>query len=189
MRPSGMARVPYPDLAALSGTTQEYFAKLGDSPLNLFRMLAGGEGLLRAFNRLGGHLLYKSSLDPKLRELAIIRVGLLSGATYEVFQHDRVGAEVGLTADQIEGLREGAEHPAFGELEAAVLRFTDDVVANVRASDATFEPLRAALSLQELQELTMTVGFYMMVSRFLETFGIETETGPATGLGPASPGR
>ena len=184
-----MARVPYPDLDELSDRTREYFAKLGDEPLNLFRMLAGGEGLLRAFNTLGGHLLYKSELDPKLRELAIIRVGLLSNAAYEVFQHDRIGVEVGLTPEQIEGLRVGAEHPSFDAREAAVLRFTDDVVANVRASDATFGALAAELPLRHLQELTMTIGFYMMVSRFLETFGIETETGPATGLGPASPGR
>ena len=173
-----MARVPYPDPDALSQRTREHLAEFGETPLNLFRMLAGGEGLLRAFNRLGGHLLYRSELDPKLRELAIIRVGLLSGAAYEVHQHDRIGAQVGLTPEQIAAIRSGAEHPAFDELEAAVLRFTDDVVANVRAADATFEPLRAALSLRELQELTMTVGFYMMVSRFLETFDIEIEPAP-----------
>jgi len=61
------------------------------------------------------------------------------------------------------------------------MRFTDDVVANVRASDATFEPLHARLSLQELQELTVTIGYYMMVCRFLETFGVDLETEPAGG--------
>ncbi|MEQ1724524.1 MAG: hypothetical protein ABL882_01180 [Sphingopyxis sp.] len=55
------------------------------------------------------------------------------------------------------------------------MRFTDDVVVNVRAGDASFEPLRARLSLQELQELTVTVGFYMMACRFLETFDVDLE--------------
>ena len=57
--------------------------------MNIFRMLAGGEGLLRAFSRFGNHLLFKSKLDPVLREIAIVRVGVLSDATYEVYQHDR----------------------------------------------------------------------------------------------------
>ena len=63
----------------------------------------------------------------------------------------------------------------FDELQAAVMRYTDDSSQNVRASDATFDPLREALSLQELQELTVTIGFYMLVSRYLETFGVDIE--------------
>ena len=47
----------------------------------------------------------------------------------------------------------------------------------MRASDATFDPLHEALSLQELEELTVTIGFYMLVSRYLETFGVDIEDG------------
>jgi len=57
-----------------------------------------------------------------------------------------------------------------------VMRFTDDVVANVRAGDDTFAPLLEQLTVRELQELVMTIGFYMAVSRFLETFGVDIET-------------
>ena len=69
-----MARVPYPDPATLDPNTQAFLDRL--PPLNVFRMLAGGEGLLAAFARFGNHLLYKSMLDPVLREIAIIRVGV-----------------------------------------------------------------------------------------------------------------
>ena len=58
-------------------------------------------------------------------------------------------------------LRVGAEDPVFDDLQRLVMRYTDDVVANVRASDATFDALAAHLSVQELQELTVTIGFYM----------------------------
>jgi 4-carboxymuconolactone decarboxylase len=53
------------------------------------------------------------------------------------------------------------------------------LVANVRASDETFEPLRRELSLIQLQELTLVVGNYMMVCRFLETFDIDLESARA----------
>ncbi len=57
------------------------------------------------------------------------------------------------------------------------MAFTDDVVANVRPADATFNPLNDRLGYKALQELTLTIGYYMMVSRFLETFDVDIEAG------------
>lgn len=168
-----MARVPYPAPEALAAETRDYLGKL--PPLNLFRMMAGGDGLLRAFVQLGNHLLFKSRLPPVLREIAILRVGGLSNARYEVFQHERIARGLGMTDGLIAAIRHGPDDPAFDDLQRLVMRFTDDVVRNVRASDETFEPLRARLSLQELQELTVTIGYYMTASRFLETFDVDIE--------------
>jgi alkylhydroperoxidase family enzyme len=142
-------------------------------------MMAGGEGLLRQFVRLGDHLLARSKLDPILREVAILRVGVLSNARYEVFHHERIGRRLGMSEPLLEAIRRGPDDPALGDLQRLVLRFTDDVVHNVRASDQTFQPLAARLSLQELEELTITIGYYMMVSRFLESFDVDVEPGAA----------
>jgi 4-carboxymuconolactone decarboxylase len=168
-----MARVPYPDPTTLSPDTQALLGKL--PPLNIFRMLAGGDELLRAFARFGNHLLSKASLDPVLREIAIVRVGVLSGASYEVHQHEAISRQLGMSDELIAAIRNGPDDPVFDELQRRVMRFTDDVVANVKASDETFDALQSELSLQQLQELTITIGFYMAVSRFLETFAIEIE--------------
>ena len=177
-----MARIPYPDPASLAPETRELLAKLGDEPINIFRMLAGGEGLLRAFSRFGNHLLFKTELDPVLREIAILRVGVLSDATYEMYQHDRISRGLGMSEELLAAIRRGPDDPVFDELQANVMRYTDDVVQNVRASDATFQPLLEALGVRQLQELTVTIGFYMLVSRYLETFGVEIEQGQP-GLG------
>lgn len=168
-----MARIPYPDPETLAPETRDQLAKL--PPLNLFRMMAGGEGLLRAFVQLGNHLLFKCKLPPVLREIAILRVGALSGAGYEVHQHERIGRGLGMSDALLAAIRSGPDDPAFDDLQRLVMRYTDDVVRNVRAADATFEPLRAHLSLQELQELTVTIGYYMTASRFLENFDIDIE--------------
>ena len=173
-----MARIPYPDPTALSSDTREFLEKL--PPLNIFRMLAGGEGLLRAFSRFGNHLLYKTALDPVLREIAIVRVGVLSDASYELHQHDAISRSIGMSDELVQAIRAGAEDPAFDDLQRLVVRYTDDVVANVRASDETFDALAARLTVQELQELTVTIGFYMAVSRYLETFGVDIEEAGTT---------
>lgn len=169
-----MARVPYPDPAELSPDTQAFLAKL--PPMNIFRMMAGGEGLLASFTRFGNHLLYKTELDPVLREIAIVRVGVLSNASYEVHQHDAISRQLGMSDELLAAIRDGADSPVFDDAQRDVMRFTDDVVANVRAGDETFEAVRQRLSVQALQELVMTIGTYMAVSRYLENFGVDIET-------------
>lgn len=170
-----MARVPYPDPASLSADTQEYLGKL--PPLNIFRMLAGGEALLPAFTRFGNHVLYKTQLDPVLREVAILRVGVLSGAGYEVHQHEAISRHLGMSDELIAAIHDGPDAPAFDadDAQREVMRYTDDVVAHVRASDETMQPLLARLSLRELQELTITIGYYLAVAKYLETFGVDIE--------------
>jgi alkylhydroperoxidase family enzyme len=170
-----MARIAYPEPAALAPETREMLARLGDPPLNIFRMLAGGEGMLRAFARFGNHLLFRTKLDPVLREIAILRVGVLSDAAYEVHQHTGISRDLGMADELLAGIRNGPDDPVFSDLQRLVMRYTDEVVASVRASDSTFDPLLVALSVQELQELTVTIGFYMLVSRYLETFGVDIE--------------
>lgn len=175
-----MARVPYPDPKTLTPETQEVLGKM--PPLNIFRMMAGGEGLLKAFTRMGNYLLFKSKLNPVLREIAIIRAGVLSNARYEVHQHERIGRDLGMSDGLITAIHAGADAAGFDEVQRLVMRYTDDVVMNVRASDATFKALAAHLSLQEMQEVTVTIGYYMMVSRFLETFDVDIEAPGGKGV-------
>jgi len=103
----------------------------------------------------------------------------LSKAKYEVFQHERISRSLGMSDALIAAIHKGPDDPAFNDMQRLVMRFTDDVVKNVRASDATFEPLKERLGYKGLQELTIAIGYYMLVSRFLETFDVDIEDGPA----------
>jgi 4-carboxymuconolactone decarboxylase len=171
-----MARIAYFDPAQATGRAARAFEKL--PPLNIFRMMGHAGELVDGFTKLGTQILNFTSLDPILREIAIIRVGVLSKATYEVFQHERIGRRIGMSDALITAIHEGPHAKSFNDLQRQVMAFTDDLVANVRASDATFKPLESALGAKALQELTITVGYYMMVSRFLETFDVDIEDGP-----------
>lgn len=168
-----MARIPYFDPAEAEGRAKKAYEKL--PRLNIFRMMGHAGELLDGFNRMGSQILYFTRLDPILREIAIIRVGVLSKATYEVWQHERIGRQLGMSDALIAAIHEGPDAAAFSDIQRDIVRFTDDVVHNVRASDRTWAPLAARLSHKELQELTLTIGFYMMVSRLLETFDVDIE--------------
>lgn len=171
-----MPRIPYFDMSR----ADEKLRKAVESrpPLNIYRMLAHAGPAAVGFLSLGGALLRENKLDSRLRELAILRVGILCRAPYEVYQHERLAAGIGVSREKIEALRDGPDAPVFDELERKVLRYTDAVVLNVKAGDSTFAALQPELSERELAELTLTIGYYMMVSRFLENFEVEIEDEP-----------
>ena len=177
-----MPRIPYFDVEQATGRHAEFLDKLKPH-MNIMRMLANSESGLKGFTRMGNALLNRSELDPTLRELAILRVGRLSRAAYEVFQHERIAREAGVAEEKIAALRDATiEAAAFTDNEKAVLRYTDDVVRNVKASDRTLKAVQAFLTPGAVVELTLTIGYYMMVCRLLETTGVEGEEGQAEWL-------
>ncbi len=168
-----MARIPYFDPTLAQGRAKQQYERL--APLNIFKMLGHSGELLSGFSKLGGQLLNFTELDPVLREIAIIRVGVLCGASYETHQHRRIGRGIGMSQALLDAIDQGPAAAVFTPLQRQVMDFTDDVVRNVRASDATFDPLCKALGYKQIQELVITIGYYMMVSRFLETFDVDIE--------------
>jgi alkylhydroperoxidase family enzyme len=169
-------RIPYLDLEQ---ATPEYREMLkGRYDLNLYRMLPHATTIAPGFLKMGGAILRDSALDPQLREIAILRVGFLSKASYEVHQHKRVARRVGLADAKIAALENEPDNDVFSPLEKLIIRYTDEVVANVKASSALFDELLAALDHRRMAELTLTIGFYMAASRFLENFEVEIEPVP-----------
>lgn len=60
------------------------------SELSVFRVLLHHPTLARRFNDLLGQLLFRATLDARLRELVIMRVGWVTGSVYEWTQHCRL---------------------------------------------------------------------------------------------------
>jgi len=170
-----MARLPYPDPAALPEETQRLLHQL-PVELNIFRMMANAPTCFRPLVTLGTAILSQQKLSPKLRELAILRVASLSSAKYEWVQHVPIAEAVGATRAQIEALERGSlESDAFDDLERLVLRFTTELVQEVRVPDPTFAEAASRLSPQEIVELILAVGYYMLIARLLETTDVDLD--------------
>ena len=129
----------------------------------------------RVIGRLGRAIGVKGELDPVVRELAITRTGILCEAPYEVVAHKRSGKEVGVTEEQNAALENWESATCFNDLQRAALAFTDEIVKLHRPTDATFKTIAAKLTPAALIELQLSVGFYIMTSKFLETFGIDMQ--------------
>lgn len=169
-----MARIPYVDPDNCAWQTKEILARRNNR--NIHRMLGHAGPAADAFVRMAVTLRYDVEIDPILRELAILRVGILSQARYEVHAHKRIARRLGMSDRQIAAIEAGDfADPSLDDAAREVLAFTDDMVANVRASDATFDPLVRRLGHRALVELAITIGYYMSVCRFLETFDVEID--------------
>jgi len=63
----------------------------------------------------------------------------------------------------------------FNEVESLVIKFTDEVARNVKGSHATVAQLKKAYGATEIVELVMSIGFWGMVARLLETTEVDLE--------------
>ena len=173
-----MTRVAHLDREDLPEEFRGLFADLaatrGYVP-SLYRALAHSPGLLREFVSMTAAIRSETVLDPKFRELAILGVALVTGAPTQWLAHLPLARAAGLTEEQIDGLVVWRRYPAFSAEERAVLAFAESVTREVGASREAWEGVRAFLSERECVELTLTVGFYNMVSRFLETVELDVD--------------
>jgi len=168
-----MARIDYCDPAYASERTREILDKNRNA--NIFRMMAHSPSYFEKYCLLGRAIRLKGELDPVVRELAITRTGILCEAPYEVAAHKRIGKEVGVTDEQNAALENWKFATCFDDLQRAALAFTDEIVKLNKPTDATFKAIAAKLTPAALIELQLSVGFYIMTSKFLETFEIDLQ--------------
>ena len=145
--------------------------------VNIFATLANHPALMRRWIRFANHVLYKSTLPARERELAILRVGHLCDAGYEWGQHVAIGREAGLSDDEIRRIRVGASAAGWSELDHLVLRATDELHADTFVTDETWAALAGHWSVEQLMDLVFTVGQYVLVCMALNTFGVQPDEG------------
>nr|WP_241265446.1 carboxymuconolactone decarboxylase family protein [Streptomyces boncukensis] len=142
----------------------------------IVNLVAHAETCLRPFLRLGQAILTSLELDPGLRELAVLRAAQLCGVEYEWHQHERLARVVGVADDKIEALRGGAaDSEVFTDLERRVLDFSTAVVLTGDADDATYAAVADDLSPREIVELTVSIGFYLMLGRIMNVTRVDPE--------------
>ncbi|MEZ0366917.1 carboxymuconolactone decarboxylase family protein [Mycobacterium sp. pUA109] len=143
-----------------------------DGAGNALATLVHHPDLTRAFLRFNVHLLYRSTLPERLRELAILRVAHRRGCSYEWAHHVTMGKAAGLTDDDIADLQHGA---ARDPLDAAVLTAVDELDDKSCLSEATEVALTEHLTERQCLDLVFTIGCYTTLAMAFNTFGVDLE--------------
>ena len=151
--------------------------KRGKGVINIQRTLAHHPKLLNRWRVFGNHVLLKSSLPPREREILILRIGWLCGSEYEWGQHVEIGKKTGLTYEEILRIIEGPDAKGWNKFDSTLLRAVDELFYNSFISDATWNALAEKYNTHQLMDVVFTVGQYNLVSCVLNTLGVQRDEG------------
>jgi alkylhydroperoxidase family enzyme len=153
--------------------------RAGGKLLNLDRMLLQSPAFAQGWNAMFGAIRNKTAISPRLRELAIMSIGVLNRAEYEWKQHEPEFLAAGGTKAQLDALRDPVaaltDKAHFDEADRATLALTHEMTTKVTVSEATMSRVRAFLPDSQVVELIGTIAGYNMVSRFVVATGVEME--------------
>ena len=156
----------------------EGFKKISKGPVsNIMATLANYSKLYNRWRVFGNHVLYKSSLPARDREILMLRIGWLCHAEYEWGQHAIIGKRCGISDEELKRIIEGPDAEGWGSFDAMLLRAVDELYINSFISDSTWLNLSEKYNTHQLIDLVFTVGQYNLVSMVLNTLGVQLEEG------------
>ncbi len=144
---------------------------------NIFKTLSHHPDLFRRWLVFGNHVLFKSTLPPRERELIILRIGWLCEAEYEWAQHVLIGKETGLTAEEIDRIKAGPNARGWSEADKLLLQATDELRKDAFITDTTWNGLCQHFDTKQLMDVVFAVGQYNLVSMALNTLGVQLDDG------------
>jgi alkylhydroperoxidase family enzyme len=178
-RPNKDGRVPrLPENEAKAAADEagvpDYMAELA-----IFQVLLNHPKLACAFNDLLATMLWRGKLDPRLRELIIMRIAWLTASDYEWTQHWRVAQGLGVSADDLIGVRDWRAHQSFGPAERALLAATDDVVHDGSVGAESWSACQQEFGADPavLVELVTAIAAWRMVASILHSLQVPLEDG------------
>lgn len=149
----------------------------GQEPLGLFRTLAVHHELASRMRPLGAGILGHPRIDPRERELLILRTCARARAEYEWGVHAiAFGAAVGLRDAQIAATAAGgAGDPAFSEHDAQLIATADALFDTNTIPDRLWHALAARFDQDQLLELVVVCGWYRLVSYLINALAVQLE--------------
>jgi 4-carboxymuconolactone decarboxylase len=140
---------------------------------NVLATLVHHPDLTQAYLPFNAYLLRGSTLCPRIREVALLRVVYRRDCEYLWFHHLPIAQRAGLTADDIDAIRLG-ELP--GEEDQAVVHAVDDLIDAADISADVWTELGRHFTDEQRMDLVFTIGGYCLLAMAVNTFGIEDET-------------
>jgi 4-carboxymuconolactone decarboxylase len=182
-----MTRLSYVDPAKLSPEQRELYDSIAGGPRAAKRatLVDAGGHLTGPFNAylhlpaLGKHwsaigegLRFRTSIDRRLFELAILVIAAQWESGHEWAAHAGLARAAGLGDEAIAALRRG-DPPCFEKRdEQAVYDFVRELVAERRVREPVYDAAIMLLGEAQLVELVNAVGYYLALAAMLTAFDV-----------------
>ncbi len=126
---------------------------------------------------LGGFFRFRTSVDRRYIELAILVTGAHFKAQFEWWAHEPMAREAGVPEEVIAAIKVG-ERPIMNDpADIAAYDVAHSLHTQKRLSDETFAAAHAQFGDQGIAELIGLCGFYALVSMTLNGFDVELPSG------------
>jgi len=145
------------------------------SDYNVFRTLMNHPDLAGRWLVFATHVLAKSTLPERDRELLILRIGHRCRSDYEWNKHAEIGRFIGMSEAAIDSSKTGPATEGLPKLDRLLLQATDELHDDAFISDATWSALSQHYSTEQLMDLVFAVGQYNLVSMALNSFGVQAD--------------
>lgn len=179
MRLKACRIAPVPD-AELTAAQHEVLEALNPRarPLNLFRTAVRTPAAMRSLLVWGNYIQGQANdLPPREKELVILRIGFLCRAAYEWAQHEVLGAQAGLTADEISRIKAGPAAESWSAADRALLAACDDLHTGQFIGDDAWTDLSRHFTEKQRMDVVYTAAHYTQICMILNTFGIQLDPG------------
>jgi 4-carboxymuconolactone decarboxylase len=151
----------------------------GGRLINIYRLMLHSPSLANAWFDLNQAVRYGTEIDGQDREIAVIRVAILNNVDYVLRAHGPAYAlKEGLTTAQVDAVVNWQVSNLFSAKQRSLLAYTDAVTHEIDVSDAVFDEVRIYFTERQTVELTLLIGAYNMLTRFLKALKVDPE--PAT---------
>lgn len=138
--------------------------------------------VVMAYNTLLPLLQPGRKLDPKLRELVILRTAIVGDSKFEFSQHMKVARMVGISEEKLAAVKGWKTSDLFSPVERAVMAATDEILSLNRVEDETFAALQQHLSDPEILELFVVSGTWRMHGLIVRALHLEYDNDTTTRL-------
>ena len=153
-----------PDAASLADEILKFSSAGIGGPYNV--LLRSPEMAKRTVQLLD-YLRFNTTVPRHLNEFAILIQARLAYAQFEWWAHYPIALKCGLRAELADQLRDGKRPQGMLADEAAVFDYCVHLSLENRVSDALFAQTKTLLGEQQLVDLTVLCGTYVMVSMVL----------------------
>jgi alkylhydroperoxidase family enzyme len=174
-----MARVPliqeqdHPELAQVM---EKYRAGRRGRLINIYRMLLNSPALAESWFNHSNAVRWKTTLNGRLREIVIIRMGHLTKSQYVLRQHvPSLALADGLSLEECDALADWRASKFFSASERAALAYADTMTRDITVPDAVFAEVKRHFDARRIVELTVLVGSYNMNARVMQALELDLE--------------
>lgn len=173
-----MAKLPYVSREDLEPDKRGIYDRIAETRGSLdhiFALLLNNPDSAEVVANLGEYIRFKSTLDPIVREIAILGVARETNCQYEWAQHEPMARRCGVSEQTIESIRAGRAPMGIPAKEGVYVQGVKELLGNGALSQPTFSAIQHLLGSARTIDYLVLVGYYSMLARIMATLEIDLD--------------